>query len=136
MREIKQGDRWFQTRDTGLAAVLTALDFEFFGTEAPCQIREVKGERIAHWCYEASAGKLEAGKVLKAWKNADKYCEENPSCPIASAVSAVKNLRVFNEGIKTGTAMVGYKMGKRVIWIAEGSDKENKIIKDGRAKKL
>ena len=135
-RDLKQGDSYFQTQSTELAAVLSALAFQFWDSENACDIREINGKRVASWVFETEANSTSAGEVAKAWKNADKYCDENPSCRIASAIAAVKNVRYFNEGVKNGKPLVGYKLGERVLWVAKGGDKEIKQIKYGRAKKL
>lgn len=135
-REIKQGDRWFQTEDTGLAAVLIALDFAFWDEEAPCDLREVKGKVKATWLFNESANDIKAVEVFKAWKNAEKYCEENPKCFIASAVAAVKNFKIFNKGIKEGIPLVGYELGPNQMWVPKGSDKDKKLSQIPKAKKL
>ena len=41
---IERGDSWFTTKDTELAAILTALDFEFYDPESPADIR-LKGRK-------------------------------------------------------------------------------------------
>ncbi len=135
-REIKQGDRWFQTKSTELAAVLVALDFKFWDKDIPCDLREVNGEKNPLWLFEEAPEGISALQVMKAWKNADKYCEENPNCRVATAIAAVKNVRVFNEGVKNGVPLVGYQLGKNVMWVTKDSPKDKKLQKVPKAKKL
>ena len=137
-REIQRGDSWFQTQVTELAAVFVALDFEFWDEEAACDLRKEKGEKRITWffCLKDVRDDLTAQEVYKAWKKAEAYCEENPMCRIGSAISAVKNLRTMNEGIKNSPALVGYKIGKQVLWVTENSDKEEKLKASSRAKQL
>ena len=135
-REIKQGDRWFQTENTGLAAVLVALDFKFWDEEIPCDLREVNGKKKALWVFEESPNEVSALDVLKAWKNAEKYCEEKPMCPIACAIAAVKNFKIFNKGVKEGAPLVGYELGGNTMWVVKDSDKHKKLQKIPKAKKI
>jgi len=137
-RQIQKGDSWFQTQVTELAAVLLALDFNFWDEEVACDLRKEGGVKRVTWffCLEDIRGELSSRDVYKAWKNYEKYCKENPMCRIASAISAVKNLRTMNEGIKKSSALVGYKLGKQTIWVTEDSDKEEKLKASSRAKKL
>jgi len=135
-REIKQGDRWFQTENTGLAAVLVALDFKFWDEEKACDLREVNGKVKATWVFEESVHDVEAMEVLKAWKNAEKYCEDNPMCPIGTAVAAVKNLKIFNKGVKEGIPLVGYELGSNKMWVPKGSDKDKKLSQIPKAKRI
>lgn len=135
-REIKQGDRWFQTDNTGLAAVLVALDFNFWDEDTACDLREVKGKVKATWIFEDSVHKIEAMDVFKAWKNADKYCDENPMCPIATAIAAAKNVQIFNKGVKEGIPLVGYEIGTNTMWVPKGSEKDKKLSQIPKAKKI
>ena len=135
-REIKQGDRWFQTENTGLAAVLVALDFKFWDEEKACDLREVNGKVKATWVFEESVHDVEAMEVLKAWKNAEKYCEDNPMCPIGTAIAAVKNLKVFNKGVKEGIPLVCYEIGPNKMWVPKGSDKDKKLSQIPKAKRI
>ena len=135
-REIKRGDRWFQTENTGLAAVLVALDFKFWDEEKACDLREVNGKVKATWMFEDTGSKYQAMEVFKAWKNAEKYCEENPMCPIGTAIAAVKNLKIFNKGVKEGIPLVGYEIGPNKMWVAKGSEKDKKLSQIPKAKKI
>jgi hypothetical protein len=137
-RQIQKGDSWFQTQVTELAAVFVALDFEFWDKEAACDLRKEGGVRRTTWffCLKDVRDELSAQDVYKAWKKAETYCEENPICRIGAAISAVKNLRIMNEGIKKSPALVGYKLGKNTMWVTEDSDKEKKLKASSRAKQL
>ena len=137
-RELSQGDSWFQTKDTGLAAVLTSLDFGFFDPDQACEYQETGGKKTITWMYESfnKDKTLSAMDVLKHWKNAEKYCEDNPACRVASAIATAKNLRVFNSEIKKMTPMTCYEVGSNKYWVKKGTDKEIKLSKSSRAKKI
>ena len=138
MRQLEAGDRWFQTQDTELAAVLCALDFEFYDKENPASIREVKGKTQVTWQFEVKdkKGDREAHEVYRAFKNPKKYTQEKPTDPISYTVAAIKNFRLFNESIKTAKPMVGYELGKRTLWCLKDSPQELKLQSDRRAKKV
>jgi len=137
-KQIKQGDRWFQTRNTELAAILSALDFGFWDDENACDLREIEGDKKVMWMFAPMSknGDSSAEDVYRAWKNADKYCEENPKCRIGSAVAAVKNLRVFKDGVKNGVPLVGYKLGRHTMWVLKDSEKDKKLQGTSRAKRI
>lgn len=137
-REIKEGDSWFHTRSTEFASVLSALDFEFYDPELPCEVREIKGNNICVWMYEPNCkhGELTAGDVYKSWKKAEEYCEQNPRCRIAAAIATAKNLRLFNDETKKAVPSVCYEIGDKKIWVKKGSEQEIKLSKSSRANKL
>ena len=137
MRQLVQGDNPFVTQDTGLAAVLTALDFEFFDPENPADTRVTKGKVVATWVFETKNPEGKSARdVLKVWKNPKKYVEESPHDPVVYTVCAVKNLRVFNEAVKNSKPAHGFKLGKHTLWIREDDPKFKEISKDPRAIKL
>ena len=137
-RQIQRGDSWFQTQLTELAAVFVALDFDFWDPEAACDIRKQQGVRKITWFFNMKNQdeSLHAKDVFKAWKKYESYLEENPNCRIGSAIAAVKNLRIMNEGIKKSPTLIGYKLGGKEIWVVEGSEGQDKLKQSSRAKEL
>ena len=135
---IERGDSWFTTKDTELAAILTALDFEFYDPESPADIRLKDGKTIVTWLFlnESKDGKRSALDVYKSYKNAQKSVEENPNDPVSYAIASVKNLRVFNESIKKAKPLHGFEVGKHSIWVTEDDKRYERMMNDSRCKKL
>jgi hypothetical protein len=133
-----QGARWFQTPSTELASVLTACDFNFFDPDKPAMITEVKGKLQTLWRFEETdkTGKRKARELHRAWKDPIKFCAENPKDPFTYAIAAVKNLRVFNESLKTATPMVGYQLGKYTMWMPKGHKREQEMKANPKAEKI
>lgn len=133
-----QGARWFQTQSTELAAVLTACDFEFYDPDNPAIITERKGVIETLWRFKEKdkTGKRKPRELLRAWKDPSKFCAENPKDPFTYAIAAVKNLRVFNESLKSATPMVGYQLGKYTLWMPKGHKREQEMIANPKAEKI
>jgi hypothetical protein len=133
-----QGARWFQTQSTELAAVLTACDFEFYDPDKPAIITERKGVIETLWRFKEKdkTGKRKPRELLRAWKDPIKFCAENPKDPFTYAIAAVKNLRVFNESLKTATPMVGYQLGKYTMWMPKGHKREQEMKANPKAEKI
>jgi hypothetical protein len=137
MRQLSRGDTFFTTRETELAAVLAALDFEFFDPESPAEVRYEKGKVVTIWLFESSnKNDIKALDVYKHWKNTEKAVTENPEDPITYAICAVKNLRVFNDSIKKAEPVHGFKLGSHTLWVRESDPKFKKLKSDPRAIKL
>ena len=138
MREIQQGDSWFHTRETALAAVLTALDFEFWDPENCAQVIELKGKREVTWLYQPNNkdSTIQALEVYRAWKDSDNYCNKKTHCRIASAIAAAKNLKTFNKQTKDLPAQVCYELGSKKFYVTKDSEKDIKLSKHPSAEKL
>tara|TARA_R100000734_G_scaffold19153_1_gene18708 strand:+ start:29105 stop:29521 length:417 start_codon:yes stop_codon:yes gene_type:complete len=138
MKLIERGDSWFTTKDTELAAILTALDFEFFDPDDPASVRIQDGKLQVTWLFqnESIDGKRSAREVYKAYKNFKKTIEEKPDDPISYAIASVKNFRVFNDSLKKAKPMHGFKVGKHTIWVTEDDKRYERMINDPRCKKL
>ena len=110
-RDLQQGDAIFQTKFTELAAVLSALDFDFWDDECPVRLQEVGGAKKVIYFFEVeSKHGVQAQEVHKAWKNSEQYCADNLNTPIATAIAAVKNLRTFNTAVKEGNPVIPYQV--------------------------
>lgn len=136
-KEIKKGDSFFHTRDTGLAAALSALDFDFFDPDISCEVQIIKGKRVYTWVYKShSKHGDKAIDVLRAWRDAENYCEENPQSRIATAIATAKNYRLFTKESKKAPAKIGFEVGDATLWVYEGSEQYKKLSKSRRATKL
>ena len=131
-------DLFFSTQSTELAAILTALDFEFFDKERPADVRVKNGKEVTTWMFDTSCvnGDRQALDIYKAYKNAEKTVEENPTDPISYTIAAVKNLSVFNKAVKEAKPLHGFKIGKHTLWVTEEDSRYKKLTEDPRAKKL
>lgn len=138
MRDLQQGDTFFSTQSTELAAILTALDFEFFDKERPADVRVKNGKEVTTWMFNTSCvnGDRQALDIYKAYKNAEKTVKENPTDPISYTIAAVKNLSVFNKAVKEAKPLHGFKIGKHTLWVTEEDSRYKKLTEDPRAKKL
>ena len=81
-------------------------------------------------------GDRQALDIYKAYKNAEKTVEENPTDPISYTIAAVKNLSVFNKAVKEAKPLHGFKIGKHTLWVTEEDSRYKKLTEDPRAKKL
>mgnify|MGYP003121754422 CR=1 FL=1 len=137
MRAIQQGDQLFITRDTELAAILTALDFDFFDPEYPVQIRYEKGKVQAIWMFKSeNVNNLKAVDIVKDWKNPEKAIEERPTDVSTYTICAIKNLRAYNKSIKKSTPLHGFKLGEHAMWVHPDDKKYKKLLNDPRAKQI
>ena len=123
----------FDTRDSYLAAALMAMGIEPVAGEP---VRIITREHLSGGQYQfffkpvSDCGKFRTRDMLKAWREGEKWPEENPDHPFAIAMAAVWNYRDLLKFIKSKSPYGWVTRGRSVAMLPLNSsdDLQEKIF--------
>lgn len=134
--ELMAGSKYFFTPDLDVAICLVTLGFKVRRHPPVSVVKNPDG--IVHtkvsFNVTSDCGKYTTDAFMAAYKHDAKYCNENPDCPMAYVIAAVKNKSSMIKALGEITPTVYMRKSQNsgpVIGVVENSEKHKNCLLKG-----
>ena len=133
---IASGTKFFASSNLDVIVCLITLGFRVRRDPPVRVIKYPDGVLVTtvYFNMQSDCGKYDAEKVAVAFKHEAKYCNENPECPIAYVLAAIKNKSSIYRSLSEVTPSVCMRPTAKsgpVITVVEGSEKHKNCLLKG-----
>ncbi len=133
--KIVRGGSITLVKNVDLASCLVAIGIPL-REDPPYTYKELaNGEQVWSFHFEEQDvdGQIKTSDMIKAFRNKEKFIEENPRHVMTFAMCALINRKDILDHMKKhkDKPLLGFKKGKSTLWATKGSLKHAKYVKLG-----
>lgn len=134
--KVENGTKFFLISDMDAVVCLITLGFKVRKDPPTKVVKNPDGNVITTVYFNtvSDCGKYTVEKFMKAYKHDAKYVNENPDCPMAFVIAAVKNKSSIIRSLSSITPSVCMRPTEHsgpVIRVVEGSEKHKNCLLKG-----
>lgn len=134
-KPVENGTLIIEVRDSTFAAALASIGIGFTNPLQPFILLEhADGVRRPLWQFDSQSmdGQIETAPLLEAQADPIAWSEANAQHPLAFALAAIVNARMFHEAEQNSRPLVGFKVkGDRVMYVFKDSRKHRALLARG-----